>query len=416
MIQEQIHLAIVENCKQVEEWFQNKRQQLPVPFYSSYDIRDSGYKVAPVDANIFPAGFNNICPADRELGVELAKDYISRHYRGVKTIVVLSEEHTKNAYYWENIWTIQSYLEGAGYEVKIALPRELNQPLQVESSAGHKLTVYTAEKREGRVFVDDKRMDLIICNNDFSKNYSEWVTDLETPMNPPHELGWYRRRKSDFFIHYNSLAGEFADLLGVDPLLLNVSTQLHTEFDINSDEDRDRLADEVDRFLEALRSQYQKLKVDHDPFVFIKNNAGTYGLGVIEAKSGDEVRQWSYRERKAMKAAKGGGGIDEVIIQEGIPSRLTSGEETAEPALYMIGCQLAGGFLRAHKTKGPQENLNSPGVVFRKLCVSDLKINVKGCPMENVYGWVAKLSLLAVSFEAQQGGITFRDYIQGGCK
>ena len=41
-------------------WFDDSIKNLNVPFYSSYDIRDSSFKVTNVDANIFPAGFNHL--------------------------------------------------------------------------------------------------------------------------------------------------------------------------------------------------------------------------------------------------------------------------------------------------------------------------------------------------------------------
>ncbi|MEC8106203.1 MAG: glutamate--cysteine ligase, partial [Candidatus Thermoplasmatota archaeon] len=36
-----------------------KRSEIDVPIYGSVDIRDAGWKIAVVDANQFPAGFNN---------------------------------------------------------------------------------------------------------------------------------------------------------------------------------------------------------------------------------------------------------------------------------------------------------------------------------------------------------------------
>ena len=101
-----------------------------------------------------------------------------------------------------------------------------------------------------------------------------------------------------------------------------------------------------------------------------------------------------------MKAAKGGGGISEVIVQEGVPSVLSEDGATAEPVLYMLGCELAGGFLRTHNKKDNHQSLNSPGAVYKKLCLSDLKISAEGAMLENVYGWIAKLGFLAISKEA----------------
>ncbi|NDG85751.1 MAG: glutamate--cysteine ligase, partial [Proteobacteria bacterium] len=52
---------LIRHHKAVEDWFAAKFAEFPAPFYCSVDIRDSGDKVAPVDCNLFPAGFNNIC-------------------------------------------------------------------------------------------------------------------------------------------------------------------------------------------------------------------------------------------------------------------------------------------------------------------------------------------------------------------
>ena len=79
MIKELLHSQIVKNRDKVEEWFKSHRKGLSFPFYSSFDIRDSSVKVAPVDANIFPAGFNNICETDRESAVDLVKNYLDDH-------------------------------------------------------------------------------------------------------------------------------------------------------------------------------------------------------------------------------------------------------------------------------------------------------------------------------------------------
>ena len=123
-------------------------------------------------------------------------------------------------------------------------------------------------------------------------------------------------------------------------------------------------------------------------------------MGVVSATSGDDIRNWNYKSKKKMKAAKGGGGFTELIIQEGVPTVLKDEGATAEPVLYMLGDELAGGFLRTHEKKASNESLNSPGAVYKRLCLSDLKVSAEGCPLENVYGWVAKLGFLAISREA----------------
>lgn len=412
MLQDRIHPAICRSRSRLENWFKDRSQGLFFPFYSSFDIRDSGFKIVPVDANIFPAGFNNICAQDKESAVDLVAAYLEKHYRcGIKKVLLLTEEHTQNPYYWDNVKTLQDLFLANNIEVKLAMPKDLpGGVINIKSASGFDLSVYSAKREGAGVVADGMQPDLIISNNDFSEAYADWIVGLETPINPPHVLGWHSRKKSEFFEHYNILAKEFAEITGEPEWIFQVETQSFPEFDINSDESREALAQKTDQMLLTLKKQYEERGINTKPHLFIKNNSGTYGLGVVQVGSGEEVRAWNYKARKKMKAAKGGGGISQVILQEGVPTTLRQDEATAEPAIYLIGDQLAGGFLRTHGQKSAEESLNSPGAVYKRLCVSDLGINISGCPMENVYGWVAKLGFLAIALEAKKRGISCKAF------
>lgn len=412
MVQDLVHQQIVRNMDKVEAWFRDLRKSVDVPFYSSYDIRDSGYKVTAVDANIYPAGFNNICHADRESCAPYVKKYVERHYGAeTKKLLILTEEHTNNPYYWDNVSALKQIVSESGLEVKLAVPRaQSEQPFMMKSASYGDVEVHAAVIQEGRISVQGYEPDLVISNNDFSEFYAEWGPVIQNPLNPPRELGWYQRKKSTFFRHYNRLSTEFAHLIEIDPWLLTVETELFENFDMADDASKEALAQKVDAMLEKIRERYQKHGIQEEPVVFVKNNAGTYGLAVMRVQSGDEIRALNYKTRKKMKAAKGGRDVQEVIIQEGVPSVVTTEGVTAEPAIYLLGCQLAGGFLRTHKEKGPTESLNSPGAIYKRLCVSDLKVSVEGHPMENVYGWVAKLGLLAIGLESAEMQVHYKGY------
>ena len=115
-----LHRQTLENMKNICAWFAQKTETLSYPIYSSYDIRDAGYKISNVDANIFPAGFNNICPTDKESAVSLMKKYIDGHYGpNTKNILLVTEEHTNNLFYWENVFTIRTLIESAGKTVRL---------------------------------------------------------------------------------------------------------------------------------------------------------------------------------------------------------------------------------------------------------------------------------------------------------
>lgn len=414
MMKNHLHENLCSKSNKLADWFCQKTKNLDYPIYSSYDIRDAGFKISNVDANIFPAGFNNICPTDKESSVALMAQYLEKHYgTSVGKILLVTEEHTNNPYYWENVLTIESLLRSAGKQVLIGIPRRLQEPLKVQSASGQELSVVSAF--EDSKEVQNFKPDLVISNNDFSEAHEEWASHLTLPMNPPRELGWYQRKKSRYFENYNQLAKEFSDLVGIDPFLLRVETDYFDHFDINDDRSRLHLADRVDRMISQLKVEYAKRGISQEPFVFVKNNAGTYGLAVIRVGSGAEIKEWNYKSRKKMKAAKGGRDVEEVIIQEGIPSRVEAEGATAEPVIYMIGCELAGGFLRTHSEKSSTDSLNSPGAVYKRLCVSDLNVKLEGSPLENVYGWTARLGLLAIGMEAQQMGAAFVGYQKRAC-
>jgi len=399
MIQDHLHQQICNNQDKLTKWFEENFAKYSYPIYTSFDMRDSGEKVAPVDANIFPAGFNNICEVDREGAKDLFKSYIGNNYPEAKTILLLAEEHTNNLFYLENVSTIKHQLEEAGYFVYISIPSNLDEKNALETSTGKKIELYPWALKENCLCVDNKKIDLVVCNNDFTKKTDVWLENVKTPITPSLKLGWYQRKKSDFFNNYNNLAAQFAELIQVDPKLLQIITEKHSDFDIGSEDSAKKLAEHCQDILDKLSKNYQAMGVKQKPYLFVKNNSGTYGLGVTKVESAEEVLAWNYKTRKKMKAVKGGGSISEVIIQEGISTYITSEDLTAEPTIYLVGNQLAGGFLRAHSKKGALDSLNSPGAVYKRLCVTDLKIDVSGSPMENVYGWLARLSLIAVAQE-----------------
>ena len=62
----------------IEQWFRRQWQDHVPPFYGSVDLRNSGYKLAPVDTNLFPGGFNNLNPQFLPLCVQAAQVAVER--------------------------------------------------------------------------------------------------------------------------------------------------------------------------------------------------------------------------------------------------------------------------------------------------------------------------------------------------
>lgn len=387
-----IHQKIINKLEEVEHWFFEKTKDQYIPFYSSFDIRDSNFKIACVDANIFPAGFNNICEEDQAHTSKLIKNYLEKNHNSVKNIILLAEEHTRNLYYWDNIFVIKSLIEKAGWPTTVCVPgKQIKAPQKITTAGGREISVY---------LLNEQKDSLIISNNDFSEKYN---LAPQSEYNPPLKMGWLSRRKHHFFQEYNLLAEEFAHLLQIDPWHLTIETKLFSPFDMSSKDNLHQLKKETIHIIDHLKKKQQNLQIPDEPYLFLKNNSGTYGLGIMSIHDPESLNQWSYKARKKMKASKGETKINEIIIQEGIPTSLHSlNHQSAEPVIYMLGSEVAGGFLRSHKTKNEKANLNSPGAVFRKMCVSDLKIKLQGLVMENVYSWLGKLGTLAISREIKK--------------
>lgn len=51
---------IIEASTSIERWFRLAWQDHTPPFYGSVDLRHAGFKLSPVDMNLFPGGFNNL--------------------------------------------------------------------------------------------------------------------------------------------------------------------------------------------------------------------------------------------------------------------------------------------------------------------------------------------------------------------
>lgn len=393
-----IHEKIIAQFNELTDWFEDKTKNHKPLFYSSFDIRDSNFKIACVDANVFPAGFNNICEEDQNRSIELIQRYLKTYEPSAKNLLLLAEEHTRNLYYWDNVLTIQSLIKSAGFQVAVCVPgKQIRSPQKFTTASGKSIEVKILKDLKG---------DLIISNNDFSNSY-----DLpeDIPCTPPVFMGWLSRRKHNFFKEYNALTKEFADLLKIDPWHLQIETNLFSPFNPDSTESLSQLKKSASSMLAHLEEKHKHFSIKETPYLFLKNNSGTYGLGILPIQKVEDLNHWTDKSRKKMKAGKGEVKADEMILQEGILTALhTQDNKSAEPVVYVIGNQVTGAFLRSHKKKDQKANLNRPGSVFRRLCISDLEIKMKGLVMENVYGWLARLGSLALYQEMNNCSKNFK--------
>lgn len=402
----------------IKTWQTSYRVRVQPPFYCSLDIRDSGYKIVPVDSNLFPAGFNNICPQDLETAPSVLRSHVealAADTKPIHKILILPESHTQNKFYIENLRYLKNMVEGAGYEVKIGwygrLPEGQSESFSLESESGHKLPYSAISIDNGIMSAGGFIPDLILVNNDFSSGYPKGFDSLSQLVVPSPKLGWHSRKKSRHFHFYNQLASEFASLINIDSWLIQVDTEEVSPIDFQHNIGIDRLCECVDRVLARTKVSYLKHNIQREPFVFIKHNAGTYGMGIMTVSSSDEIRTMNRRTKNKMSVGKNNLLIDSVCVQEGVPTIISSEDTVAEPVIYLVGWELVGGFLRSNTKKGDGDNLNSQGMVLKKLCLSDLRYAISDDQNTNagaessrelVYGAISQISTLATGLELEE--------------
>jgi glutamate--cysteine ligase len=401
---------LLEKRELSHEWLENRFRKSPadkIPFYASFDLRDADYKVAPVDANLFPAGFNNICADDLAHSPDVIEHTFSRILGRVPdSMVIVPENHTRNAYYAENLYELRQIFRNAGIRSEIGWVEGDSTKesaiasdglVHLQTPEGHEVTAIPLSRQGTRLVAGDLEPEVIIINNDFSSGLPSLFDDIKQPVFPNPDLGWHSRRKDRFFHHYNRLVHEYSQVIGIDPWAFTVETVKVGGVNFSEEKGLDALAEETHQMIERLKLQYKEHCRDQKPFVFIKNNAGTYGIGVMKVNDASELKQLNRRDKNKMSVGKGNAAIEEVIVQEGIPTRFMVEGTASEPVIYMMGTELLGGFLRKNPQRGQDENLNSRGMVFQKLCIADLKREAdRDLELELVYGTLSRIAAAAL--------------------
>jgi glutamate--cysteine ligase len=394
---------------ETERWLRGQWQDRAAPFYCSVDLRNSGFKLAPVDTNLFPGGFNNLNPEFEPLCVQAAMTAIEKICPDARGMVLIPENHTRNQHYLRNVATLQKILRNAGIQVRIgSLLADITRPTEVELEGGTRLKLEPLERRGNRLAVNGFDPCVVLLNNDLSSGAPEILMNLEQALLPPLHAGWTVRRKSNHFAAYKQVAEEFAGLLGIDPWLINPYFEKCGKINFQERQGEECLEGYVSEILDDIRAKYREYGIKQDPFIIVKADAGTYGMGVMTVKDPSEVKGLNRRQRNKMAVVKEGLEVHEVLVQEGVYTSETVDDAAAEPVVYMIDHYVVGGFYRVNTERGQDQNLNSPGMKFKPIAFaepcSSPNPDDPGCPPNRfyAYGVIARLALLAAARELEQ--------------
>jgi glutamate--cysteine ligase len=408
----ELEQRILDEMPTIERWFRLQWQDHTPPFYGSVDLRNAGYKLAPVDMNLFPGGFNNLSEEMLPAAVQAAGNAIERLCPDARNLLLIPERHTRNLYYLTNVARLARILRQTGVVVRIGtLSDEVRQRTPIELPTGEELVLEPLVRNGDRLGVDGFDPCVVLLNNDLSAGIPAVLRGLDPGqiLVPPLQAGWAVRRKSNHFAAYDQVAAEFATLIGIDPWLINPYFGRCGQVNFHERAGEECVASNVDFVIERMKEKYREHGITDTPYVVVKADAGTYGMGVMTVRDSEEMRGLNRKQRNKMAVVKEGLAVSEVIIQEGVPTREDVDGAAAEPVVYMMDRSVVGGFYRVHTERGRDENLNAPGMHFVPLAFAG-SCSLPDCRAEALgsapnrfysYGVVARLALLAASIELE---------------
>ena len=393
----------------IEHWFRSQWLEHAVPFYASVDLRNSGFKLAPVDTNLFPGGFNNLNPDFLPLCVQAMQSAVEKVCPEARGVLLIPENHTRNRFYLQNVAQLVTILKQAGMAVRVgSLLPEIAAATPIQLPNGATLTLEPLKRRGNRLGLADFDPCVVLLNNDLSAGVPDILKNLEQAVFPPLSAGWHVRRKSRHFAAYHQVAQQFAELIGIDSWLIDPYFAVCNQVNFHERVGEECLAAHVDDILQKMRAKYAEYDVKHDPFVIVKPDAGTYGMGIMTVKDASEVIGLNRKQRGKMSVVKDGLNVTDVLVQEGVYTFENVNEAVAEPVVYLIDHYVVGGFYRVHTERGVDENLNAPGMRFEPLAFeSACTLPNPDCAPDDTpnrfyaYGGVARLALLAAALEIE---------------
>ena len=405
---------ILEATPSIERWFRLEWQEHTPPFYCSVDLRNSGFKLAPVDTNLFPGGFNNLATEMLPLSVQAAMAAIEKYCPDAKNLLFIPESHTRNVFYLQNVARQMKIYRQTGLNVRLgSLDPNLKEATYIDLPDGERLLLEPLERSANGRRLGVKNFDpcTILLNNDLSAGIPAILEDLnEQTLLPPLHAGWATRRKTNHFTAYDEVVKKFSKMVDIDPWMLNPFFLKVSGIDFHEGAGEDALVAAIDTVLSKIKKKYKEYGIKEKPFVIVKANAGTYGMGIMTVRHSSEVRELNRKQRNKMAVVKDGLEVHDVIVQEGVYSFEQIQESVAEPVVYMIDRYVVGGFYRVNQERANDENLNAPGMQFVPLAfaqqhaVPDMRAK-PGTAAPNrfyMYGVVARLALLAASLELER--------------
>ena len=405
----ELEQRLLDTMPAIERWFRLEWMEHTPPFYTSVDVRNAGFKLAPVDTDFYPNGWNNLSPEMLPMAVQAAMAAIEKICPEARNLLIIPENGTHNTFYLSNLAQLRRIFHMAGLNVRIgSIAANLKKSTTVELPGGESITIEPVLRHKGRIGVKDFDPCTILLNNDLAAGIPGILEDLHQQyLLPPLHASWATRRKSTHFACYEEIAKRFGKLIGIDPWLINPLYERCGEADLADSAGVATLAEHVEATLAKVRRKYKEYGIKEKPFVIVKADNSSSGMGLMTVR---DAKQLPALAARSLSMDPSQGSARQWIVQEGVLTHERMNDAVAEPVVYMMDRYVVGGFYRIHAERGIDENLSAPGSLYVPLAFGRStqlpQLGVRpGASEPNrfyMYGVVGRLAMLAASYELEQ--------------
>jgi glutamate--cysteine ligase len=165
----ELEQRIIDSMPAIERWFRLEWMEHTPPFYSSVDIRNSGFKLAPVDTNLFPGNWNNLTDAMLPLAVQATMASIEKICPEARNLLIIPENHNRNPSYLSNLAQLQRIFKMAGLNTRLgSISPDIKKPTELKLPNGESVLLEPVLRTKRRIGLKHFDPCTILLNNDLS--------------------------------------------------------------------------------------------------------------------------------------------------------------------------------------------------------------------------------------------------------
>jgi len=408
---DELEQRILESMPAIERWFRLEWMEHTPPFYTACPVRNTGFKLAPLVADLFPSGWNHLADEMLPLAVQAAMAAIEKICPEARNLLIIAENQWQESAYLANLAQLQRIFNRAGLNVRIgSISPDIDSTSSTTLEDGTRIVLEPVLRDRHRLGLHNFDPCTLLLNNALRAGAPGILEELhEQYLLPPLHAGANVRRKDRHLQSYEEVAKRLAKMLGIDPWLISpIFTALpatlfaHAGADADSDKKTiarkqkgiEALHTALDATLTKVRRKYKEYGIHEKPFVVLKaNGSGVDTFTLHDVKTLDDIETFT-----AWLVACHQQQYD-IIVQEGLPSQDRIGTTEATPVVYMMDRYVVGGFYHVHQPPGRIAPLT-----FEYSTQLPQTNALPGTYAPNRFymnGVIARLAMLAASYELE---------------